>query len=261
MTNPDQLDIDLATQVQQLLFPKSSPVCDWCCIGYKNRMARGLGGDFFDFISMPDGCQAIFIGDVTGHGLHASVVMSLLYGFIHRAARAGCAPLATVREVNGFLQSFAVRSREFDHYFSATLFFGIIDPATLEMHYVNAGHPAPLVRRGDEIFSLCPTAPPVGFFDEPKIGMKPFKLEKIDRLLLYTDGVTETANSRGELFGLERLQQVLRQNGYDHLEFLERLFAAIRSFGCDDSPADDCTAIVLDFHGLQEVSAVAERTR
>jgi serine phosphatase RsbU (regulator of sigma subunit) len=250
MNNPDQLDIDLATHVQQLLFPKSSPVCNWCCIGYKNRMASGLGGDFFDFITMPDGCQAIFIGDVTGHGLHASVVMSLLYGFIHRAARAGCAPLMTVREVNSFLQSFAVRSREFDHYFSATLFFGIIDPETMEMHYVNAGHPAPLVRRGETLFSLPPTAPPVGFFDNPKISMTSFNLAKMDRFLLYTDGVTEASNQKGEFFGLERLRQVLQEDGDDHIEFLDRLFAAIRDFGCDDSPVDDCTAIVLDFHGF-----------
>jgi phosphoserine phosphatase RsbU/P len=250
MDNPDQLDIDLASQVQQLLFPKSSPVCNWCCIGYKNRMARGLGGDFFDFITMPDGCQAIFVGDVTGHGLHASVVMSLLYGFIHRAARAGCAPLMTVREVNNFLQTFAVRSREFDHYFSATLFFGIIDPETLEMHYVNAGHPEPLIRRGETLFSLPPTAPPVGFFDNPKVSMNSFHLAKMDRFLLYTDGVTEASNQKGELFGTERLRQVLQQDGDDHIEFLERLFAAIRDFGCDDSPVDDCTAIVLDFHGF-----------
>jgi serine phosphatase RsbU (regulator of sigma subunit) len=176
--------------------------------------------------------------------------MSLLYGFIHRSARGGCAPLATVREVNSFLQSFAIRSREFDHYFSATLFFGIINPETLEMHYVNAGHPAPLVRRGGEIFTLPPTAPPVGFFDDPEISMKSIQFEKMDRFLLYTDGVTEAANKGGELFGVARLQQVLERNSNDHLEFLEQLFTAIRDFGCDDSPVDDCTAIVLDFHGF-----------
>jgi len=249
MSTPDQFDIDLATHVQQLLFPKSSPVCDWNCTGVKNRMAKGLGGDFFDFITMPDECQALFIGDVTGHGLHASIIMSLLYGFIHRASASGCAPLATVREVNHFLQSFAARSKEFDHYFSATLFYGIINPDSLKMHYVNAGHPAPLVRRGGTVYSLAPTAPPVGFFDEPEIAMQSFEFNRMDRFLLYTDGITESANARGELFGQQRLQQTLLEGDDDHLEFLDRLFAAIREFGADDSPADDCTAIVLDFHG------------
>lgn len=251
MTNPDQYDINLATHVQQLLFPKSSPVCNWCCIGYKNRMAKGLGGDFFDFITMPDDCQALFVGDVTGHGLHASIVMSLLYGFIHRATASGCAPLATVREVNSFLQSFAVRSKEFDHYFSATLFFGIINPETLEMAYVNAGHPGPMVRRGDTILTLPPTAQPVGFFDNPTVGMQSFQFAKMDRLLLFTDGITEATNPRGELFGLERLKQVLQQNhNDDHIAFLDRLFETIRTFGADESPADDLTAIIVDFHGF-----------
>ena len=80
------LNVKLAAEVQELLFPKSSPLCEWCCMGVKFRMAQGLGGDYFDFITAPDGCQFIMIGDVTGHGLHASVVMSLLYGFIYRAS-------------------------------------------------------------------------------------------------------------------------------------------------------------------------------
>ena len=110
-------------------------------------MAKGLGGDFFDFVALPDGCQAFFLGDVTGHGLSAAVVMSLLYGYIYRSADEICSPLDVVQRVNRFLQSFADRSREFDYHFSATLFLGFIHPDTLGMEYINAGHPAPLVRR------------------------------------------------------------------------------------------------------------------
>jgi serine phosphatase RsbU (regulator of sigma subunit) len=242
------LDIDLATQVQQLLFPKGSPVCSWCCIGIKNRMASGLGGDYFDFITTADGCQALFLGDVTGHGLHASVVMSLLYGYIHHSARELCSPLDLVRQVNDFLQTFATRSRVFDHYFSSTLFCGVIHPETLEMSYVNAGHPAPLVRRGEVIHSLATTAPPVGFFDDPDISLGTFRFEKEDRFLLYTDGITEASNGDGIFFGRSRLEEVLLHKNGDHLHFLDQLYAALRSFGAPDSPADDCTAIVLDFH-------------
>ena len=136
----DALELDLAEKVQQLLLPKSSPVCTWCCIGVKNRMAAGLGGDYFDFITMPDECQSLFIGDVTGHGLHASVVMSLIYGFIHRAALGTCAPLELMQQVNEFLVDFSRRSQTIDQYFSSSLFYGIINPGTLNMHYVNAGH-------------------------------------------------------------------------------------------------------------------------
>lgn len=249
MTDHFQSELDLASHVQQLLFPKSWPTCTWCCIGVKNRMARGLGGDYFDFITMPDDCQAVFVGDVTGHGLHASVVMSLLYGFIHRASAGLCDPLQMVTQVNAFLQSFATRSREFDHFFSSTLFFGIIDPGTLTMHYVNAGHPAPLIRRGSTLESLPTTAPPVGFFDAPEIGRGVYRFERGDRLLLYTDGISEAMNRRGELFGLERIRRFLAQCDLDYLELLDRLFVDLDAYHAEESPADDCTAIVIDFHG------------
>src|SRR6185369_445332 len=143
----------------------------WCCIGVKNRMAGILGGDYFDFITMPDGCQTIFVGDVTGHGLHASVVMSLIYGFIHHATLGSCDPCRLVEEVNTFLLRFSRRSQIVDQYFSSTLFFGIIDPTALTMRYVNAGHVPGLVRRGDKILELPTTATPVGYFESPKIGL------------------------------------------------------------------------------------------
>lgn len=249
MTNRLADDLDLAGQVQRLLFPKSSPVCDWNCIGVKNRMARSLGGDFFDFITMPDNCQIVFIGDVTGHGLHASVVMSLLYGFIYRSAMQVCSALDVVRQANRFLQTFAARSQDLDYFFSSTLFFGIIAPDTLEMQYVNAGHPAPLVLRGERQMALEPTAPPVGFLDDPEITMNTFRFAKNDRLLLFTDGITERANPEGELFGLERLKLLLLRERVDHLAFLDRLFDALHLFGGGDVLRDDCTAIVIDLHG------------
>ena len=198
---------------------------------------------------MPDGCQSLFVGDVTGHGLHASLVMALLYGYIHRSSQAYCSPVDLVREVNAFLQSFAKRSEELDHYFSSTLFFASIDPRSLRMSYVNAGHPAPLVRRGGEILTLPATAPPVGFFDALQVPGGSFQFRGEDRLLLYTDGITEAWNTEGEMFGSERLRAILREKDGDHQEFLDHLFAALGDFGTDDAPADDCTAIVIDFPG------------
>ncbi len=250
--NNGLLDIKLASHVQQILFPKASPACTWCCIGTKNRMALGLGGDYFDFINMPDDCQAVFIGDVTGHGLHASLVMALLYGFIHRSSRDICAPLDLVAHANEFLLSFAARSREYDYFFSSTLFCGIIDPRTLKMDYVNAGHPFPLVRRGDDIYSLTATAPPIGFFSRPEISRGTFQFAPGDRLLLYTDGITEAANGQGILFGRDRLKKVLLEKDGDHLHFLDELFAELAAFGTADPPSDDCTAIVVDFPHQQK---------
>lgn len=251
MKNADKmvLDIDLASEVQQLLFPKSSPACNWCCLGVKNRMAIGLGGDYFDFLTAPDGCQVIFLGDVTGHGLTASVVMSLIYGYLHHATARQCTPLETVSMVNAFLRSFAERSDRFDYLFSSSLFFSVIEPGTLNMRYVNAGHVAPMVRRKERIFHLSPTGVPLGFFDEPEMSMRTFRFEKGDRLLLTTDGITEASNDAGDFFGSRRLEQVLRSFQGDHLEFLDEIYHSIVSFGAAENLKDDCTAIVADFHG------------
>lgn len=246
---PDRLDLDLARQVQQLLLPKSSPSCTWCCIGVRNRMAEGLGGDYFDFITMPDQCQSLFIGDVTGHGLYASVVMSLVYGFIHRAALGACDPLDLVQQVNRFLVSFARRSETIDQYFSSTLFYGIIDPANLHMIYVNAGHVPVLVNRRGTVFELTTTGRPVGFFEESDASLASIRFEQGDRLLFYTDGIVEARNAAGELFGIDRLKELLAMSSdADHQEFLDRLFNALNAFGAADPPKDDCTAIVLDIH-------------
>jgi phosphoserine phosphatase RsbU/P len=246
------LELDLAEKVQQLLLPKSSPVCTWCCIGVKNRMAAGLGGDYFDFISMPDECQSLFIGDVTGHGLHASVVMSLIYGFIHRAALGSCTPLELVQQVNSFLIYFSRRSDTIDQYFSSSLFYGSINPLTLNMHYVNAGHVPALVLRNGIVQELHSTGPPVGFFEAPEMHLQSFSFAKGDRFLFYTDGITEAFNASGEQFGLDRLKVFLQATAdADYMEFLQRLFDTFMDFGVSDPPQDDCTAIVIDFHGQQ----------
>lgn len=247
----DGLELDLAEKVQQLLLPKSSPACTWCCIGVKNRMAAGLGGDYFDFITMPDECQSLFIGDVTGHGMHASVVMSLIYGFIHRATLGTCDPLELVQQVNRFLIDFARRSETIDQYFSSSLFYGIINPVTLNMHYVNAGHVPALVLRNGIVHALKSTGPPVGFFESPEMHLQSFGFTKGDRLLLYTDGITEASNATGEQFGLDRLKLFLQANSdADYMEFLQRIFSKLRDFGVSDPPQDDCTIIVIDLHGL-----------
>ena len=243
-------DIELASRVQQLLLPKNPPLCKWCRTAVKNRMASKLGGDFFDFVAMPGDCQMLFIGDVTGHGLHASVVMALLYGYLHRAATRHCAPLETALEVNRFLLSFANRSGEFDFYFSTTLFCADLDPATLKMSYVNAGHVPPLVRRAGKIHRLDTTGPPLGFFAEPALTMGHFQFEAGDRLLLYTDGITETFNDEGHLFGQARLRSFLHRHTDGCAAFVDDLFDLLRTYDCGDSPNDDCTAIAIDFDHL-----------
>jgi len=245
------LDLGLARQVQKILFPKTAPTYGWGEIGIMNRMAGGVGGDYFDFLPMSDGCQVIFLGDVTGCGLHASLIMALIYGYIHRAFDTPCPCQDIVTQLNDFLLSFATRSEEFDQFFSSTLFYAIINPETRKVTYVNAGHPPPLVRRGKSIFSLAATSPPLGFFAMPDISTRRMSLEKGDRLLLYTDGITEATNCEGVSFGRERVEDILRQTTDDHMELLDNLIGSLTIFTEKELQKDDCTAIIIDFHGYE----------
>lgn len=247
--DPRELDISLAAHVQQLLFPKVAPVCDWCCTGIRNRMADRVGGDYFDFMTMADGTQGILIGDVTGHGIHASIVMSLIYGFVYRSIRKICSPVELTRQVNDFLIFFAQRSETFDYLFSSTLFFGIIHPQTLSMQYVNAGHIPPMIRRGDEVMLLAPTCQPVGFFATHEAEMGTFAFQPGDRFFLYTDGIIDTVSPSGESYGEDRLRQFVASGDVDYVQFLNDLIDELEKFESDSSPADDSTAMVVDFHG------------
>lgn len=238
----------LAAQVQQMLLPKTPPVCDWSCIGVRNRMAQGLGGDFYDFLPTADGCQAIMIGDVIGHGPSAAVVMGTLFGYIHSKLEQVCSPHQVVDQVNGYLKHCAGRSQIHDHHFSATMFFGIVDPMGLKMEYINAGHPPPLVRRGGEILTLAATTQPLGFFEVQEGAVRTVQFEKHDRWLLYTDGITETTDGNGELFGQQRVETLLLNHQGDHLEFLDALLEEIMAFDGQPEPRDDCTAIAIDFY-------------
>lgn len=241
-------EMQLAGKVQSLLFPKSTPVCDWCCVGVNNRMATVLGGDFYDFIQLEDGCQVVLVGDVTGHGLHASIIMSLVYGYLHQTIQGDCDPLTIVTELNRFLRSFARRSSQYDHFFSATLFLGVIDPDDLNMRYVSAGHTTGLVRRADELLRLAASGHPLGYFDHPELVQKDFRFASEDRFLLYTDGLVDGLNSSGEVYGAGRLESLLLASDQGYLEFLRELFdQAIAHLG-GQPVSDDCTAIVMDMH-------------
>ena len=143
-----QREVEIAREVQQRLFPVIPAVRGMDLAGHC-RPALGVGGDYYDAVTLEDGRLAIAIGDVSGKGIGAALLMASLRASLRGIVDAGSHDLARiVRKLNGLIHESSTSNRY------ATFFFAIYDPATLMLHYVNAGHNAPMVFRGDEVIRL-----------------------------------------------------------------------------------------------------------
>ena len=203
--------------------------------------ARQVGGDYFDFLDFGDGRVGLAIGDVSGKGLGAALLMANLQAHLRgQFARYGEDLAGLVSSVNRlFLQSAPAASY-------ATLFVGVYDDRTRHLRYVNCGHPAPfLLRRVGSTDRLDATGWVVGLFDEWKGTSRDVQLFEGDLLALYTDGVTETIDGSGGEFGERRLAAVLnRHDGSSSAQAVAgEIIAAVQAFGAAEQ-FDDITVIV-----------------
>ena len=210
--------------------------------------ARELGGDFFNYFGLPDGSLAMVMGDVSGKGLPAALLMSNLQ-----------ATLRARVPVEGDLSEFAT---SLDHDIEAstpsevyvTLFLCVVDPVRRELRYVNAGHESPyLVRADGSTARLEPTGRPVGLMSGGHYEEKRVPLAVGDRLFVYTDGLTDAEDAGGTPFGGERLESVLATAGLaagaGSCDLLSRVEQAYQAHRGGAEPADDATLLVLRVTG------------
>ncbi|MGE0454989.1 MAG: PP2C family protein-serine/threonine phosphatase [Vicinamibacteria bacterium] len=203
--------------------------------------AREVGGDFFNYFLLPDGEAALLVGDVSGKGVAAALLMANVQ--------------ATLRARLPLERDLAALSRLFDVEIEAstpsnvylTCFVGILDGAKRTLRYVNAGHNAPLLVRADATtFALDSTGRPYGLLAGGEYEERSVSLADGDCLLLYTDGIVESEDPSGEPFGVERLMALVareRESGLDGL--LAGLEQAVREFRAGAEAADDATAVIL----------------
>lgn len=205
------------------------------------RQLRSLGGDCYDFTSMPDGRQALLVGDASGKGVAAALMMASVQASLRTAALfAGDNLTALLRVVN--LQACA--SSLSNRY--ATLFYGVLDRTARTLRYVNAGHNAPLVLHADGSFTwLEPGGPPVGLFPDASWHEALIHLHPGDLVLAYTDGVTETFSPSGAEWGTDGLLNVAitsSSGSADHL--VQSIFDSLDDFS-RGAQHDDATVAVL----------------
>jgi serine phosphatase RsbU (regulator of sigma subunit)/DNA-binding GntR family transcriptional regulator len=238
-------DLESAKDVQQAFFPPQSfsIPCLSCETFY--QPARGIGGDYYDFLSLSGGRWGIAIGDVSGKGIGAALLMASLQASLRGQVLHPHLDLAAlIGDVSRLVHESSPKG------FFASLFYAEYEPATRSLQYVNAGHNPPIVVRPRtdtcELLHFSSEAVPIGIFPDAQFRATKFQLAKGDTLVAYTDGITEAANRSGELWGLERLESLLRScSQMGPTEIVERILAAVSDFADGEPQRDDVTLAVM----------------
>jgi serine phosphatase RsbU (regulator of sigma subunit) len=231
-------EIELARQVQAKLLPQTGPLLR--SLEYAGRcvQARAVGGDYYDFLDAGEGRVGLVLADVSGKGLAAALLVASLHASLRSQSRDGDL-VSQLRTVNRLLYE----ATETNRY--ATLFLGRFDDADRRLCYVNCGHNPPLVlRRDGALERLAPTAMVVGLVADWTSETAEVALAPGDLLAIYSDGITEATDRRGEEFGEARLVQILQDNrDRDARALLDVVFEQVRAFS-DGEQADDQTMVI-----------------
>jgi serine phosphatase RsbU (regulator of sigma subunit)/catechol 2,3-dioxygenase-like lactoylglutathione lyase family enzyme len=200
-------ELEIAKQVQARLFPQTSPPIRTLDYAGVCIQARQVGGDYYDFLDLGQDRFGLVVGDISGKGIAAALLMANLQANLRSRAIAFDGPQHLLRAVN---QTFFENTVEGDY---ATLFFAEYDDAAQSLRYVNCGHlPALLLRTNDKIEKLDSTNTVLGLFSEWDCSTAEVRLFPGDVFVLYTDGITESFNAAGEDFGESRLIGALRRH-------------------------------------------------
>jgi phosphoserine phosphatase RsbU/P len=231
-------EIEIAREVQQRLFPQSFPaVANLEYAGYC-RPARGVGGDYYDFLALPGGHFGLAIGDVSGKGVPAALLMASLQASVRGQSGSGnVAELMTT--VNRLVCDVSPENRY------ATFFYCQFDPVSRRLTYSNGGHNSPIVLRGAEVLRLETGGPPVGLFPFSRFQQDKVQLEAGDVLIFFTDGISEAENPAQDEWGEEPLIAATRAcDSEAPARIIESLMEEADRFANGAPQHDDMTLVI-----------------
>jgi sigma-B regulation protein RsbU (phosphoserine phosphatase) len=241
----DALDQEMKSvgDIQRSLLPDRLPHIPTMDLAASYQPSHRAGGDYYDFFPLPDGKWGILIADVSGHGTPAAVMMAITHAIAHTHPGPPTPPGELLRYVNEQLSCrYTAGSETF-----VTAFYGIYDPATRELTYACAGHNPPRLKRCQDgtLAVLDGTAGlPLGIFPGQEYTSRVQALQKGDQIVFYTDGITEAHNTAGEMFGTERLDEVLENCTLQAQALLDSVLQAVATFAAGHPADDDRTVIV-----------------
>jgi sigma-B regulation protein RsbU (phosphoserine phosphatase) len=232
-------DLALAARIQRELLPKADTRVDGWEISYMYHPARVVSGDYCDLINSSDGAFFFMVGDVSGKGVAASMLMAHLHGLYRSLILTGLSLASLMERASRVFCESTLPT----HY--ATLVGGRAEPSG-EIEICNAGHPPPLVVTRDGVSDIQATGLPVGLFCEERFSTVRVRLAPEDALLLYTDGVSEARDEAGVEYGRERLRQLLAScHRRPAADVLKTCLDDLRKFRGRTAATDDLTLMVV----------------
>ncbi|TMC82553.1 MAG: GAF domain-containing protein, partial [Chloroflexi bacterium] len=232
-------ELRTAQAIQQAFLPKDIPlVAGWQLVPYY-QPAREVGGDFYDFFLLEDGWLGLAIGDVTGKGIPAALVMATVHTMLRSAVQGMISPGQVLARVNDLLAA------EIPAGMFVTCFYALLDPKSGRLRYANAGHEPPYRRHAGSATELSATGMPLGLMPGTRYDEYEAALAPGESLLFYSDGLVEAHNPRREMFGFPRLQTLLAEhsNGTPLIDFV---LGELQSFtGQGWEQEDDVTLMML----------------
>jgi predicted ester cyclase len=232
-------ELEVARRIQQASLPKEVPqLVDWQITPYY-QPAREVGGDFYDFLDLADGRLGVVVGDATGKGVPAALMMASTRSTLRAVAQASESPSDALRKVNDPLAT-DIPSNMF-----VTCFYAILDPNSGTLSYANAGHDLPYLWHGGDCEELRARGMPLGLMPAMSYEEKEIVLDAGEAALFYSDGLVEAHDPEGEMFGFPRLRALIAEHGEERSlgDFLlEELYSFV---GDGWEQEDDITLLTL----------------
>lgn len=233
--------LQIARDIQIELLPRCAPVMEGFDLAGRSYPAEAVGGDYFDFIPMPDGCVGLVTADVSGHDIGASIFMTQTRAYLRALARTGHEPSEIIRWLNRFLVEDG-KDRRF-----VALFFAKLNPQTRKFTYCPVGYMSYLIGRTNVWQKLENGSLPLGILEPgDTVTCGEITLEPDDLFLSFTDGVVEALSPDGTRFGLDRtLGTIVAHRDLPTDKIVDAVYRAIQTFCRGNPPGDDITILVL----------------
>src|SRR5215203_3252931 len=236
-------ELRVARRIQQASLPKEVPTLEGWQISPLYRPAREVGGDFYDFHPLPEDKLGLVVGDATGKGVPAALVMSTTCGMLQLAAQAldSSSPGEVLERVNETLLA-RIPLNVF-----VTCFYSILDPKRASLSYANAGHDLPYLQHGGDCEELRARGMPLGLMSKMSYEEREAPLGEGDSVLFYSDGLVEAHDPKGEMFGFPRLRALVAEHAEEERPLGEFLMEELYSFvGEGWEQEDDITLLTLE---------------